>query len=147
MPACAAFMLHADGAARDEVALYLRRRLLTTRCWADEILELIEDPTYRTQILAGHEGERLLHRWFELGPASERVDRYGRFMREQVTPALLWREAVPHRAGRPRLVAGLRRWGRRKGLSGPAGAREPVRRCPGSPPCCGPRRLRIDLAA
>jgi len=95
VPAGAAFMLHADGVARDEVALYLRHRLLTTRDRAEQLLELIEGPTYRTQILVGHEGERLLHRWFELGPASERVDRYARFMREQVTPGLLWSELSP----------------------------------------------------
>ena len=87
--ASAAFMLHADGVSRDEVELYLRHRLLTTRDRAEQQMKLIEDPISRTQVLAGDEGERLLHRWFELGPTSERVDRFGRFMREQVTPGAL----------------------------------------------------------
>jgi hypothetical protein len=88
----AAFMLHADGVPRAEVAVYLRRRLLTTRERAEVQLGLIEDPVYRTQVLAAYQGERLLFRWFELGPASERVDRFGRFMREQLTPGSLARE-------------------------------------------------------
>ena len=90
--ASAAFMLHADGVPRDEVALYLRHRLLTTPDRAEQQVKLIEDPIFRTQVLAGDEGERLLHRWFELGPTSERVDQLGRFMREQVTPGALTRE-------------------------------------------------------
>jgi hypothetical protein len=88
----AAFMLHVDGVPRGEVALYLRHRLLTTPEIAERQMALIENPIYRTQVLAGYQGERLLYRWFELGPSNERVDRFGRFMREQLTPGALSRE-------------------------------------------------------
>jgi hypothetical protein len=83
----AAFMLHADGASRELVAMYLHRYLLTSRERADKRLSLIEsDPIFRAQFIVGHEGEQLLRRWFELGPTSEQVDRYGRLLREQLTP-------------------------------------------------------------
>jgi hypothetical protein len=89
VPANAAFMLHADGVPRDEVALYLRHRMVAERDRADMQMKAIEDPIYRTQVVAAYQGERLMHNWFELGPRSERVDRFGRFMREQLTPGSL----------------------------------------------------------
>ncbi len=85
----AAFLLHADGASREEVAAYLRHYLPIAPDRALQRLEFIEHPIYRTHVLAAHEGERLLRRWFELGPASEHVARYGRLLREQLTPGAI----------------------------------------------------------
>jgi hypothetical protein len=87
VPANAAFLLHADGAPREEVAEYLRRFLLTTPERADDRLALIEDPIHRASVITDYEGERLLHRWFELGPSSEQYDRFGRLLREATTPS------------------------------------------------------------
>jgi hypothetical protein len=53
---------------------------------ADRQLALIEDPISRAEVVVGSEGERLLRRWFELGPSGELVDRFGRLLREQLTP-------------------------------------------------------------
>lgn len=82
----AAFMLHADGAPKDDVVAYLGRYLPTGPERAEKQLALIEDPICRAQVVVGPEGERLLRRWFELGPTSEQVDRFGRLLREQLTP-------------------------------------------------------------
>jgi hypothetical protein len=83
----AAFMLHADGTSREEVAAYLHRYLLVSRDRADKRLALIgEDPIFRAQFVVGHEGEQLLRRWFELGPSDEQIERFGRLLREQLTP-------------------------------------------------------------
>jgi hypothetical protein len=82
----AAFMLHADGAPKEEVVAYLRRYLPTGPERAERQLALIEDPICRAQVVVGPEGERLLRRWFELGPTTEQVDRFGRLLREQLTP-------------------------------------------------------------
>ena len=82
----AAFMLHADGIGREEVTEYLRRYLLIDTDRAERRLALIEDPICRAEVVVGSEGERLLRRWFELGPETEEVDRFGRLLREQLTP-------------------------------------------------------------
>lgn len=90
----AAFMLHAEGAGREDVASYLRRYLLLSPDKAERRLALIEDPICRTEVVVGSEGERLLRRWFELGRDGEQVDRFGRLLREQLTPGLLASEVA-----------------------------------------------------
>ena len=82
----AAFLLHADGATKENVAAYLRHYLVTSPERAEKQLALIEDPISRAEVVVGSEGERLLRRWFELGPSGELVDRFGRLLREQLTP-------------------------------------------------------------
>ena len=96
----AAFMLHAEGAGREEVASYLRRYLLISPEKAEKRLALIEDPICRADVVVGSEGERLLHRWFEMGPGGEQVDRFGRLLREQLTPGLLSSEVAAAGYGR-----------------------------------------------
>ena len=85
----AAFMLHAEGATKDDVAAYLRRYLVMSPERAERQLALIEDPISRADVVVGREGERLLRRWFELGHAEEQVDRFGRLLREQLTPGAI----------------------------------------------------------
>jgi hypothetical protein len=85
----AAFMLHADGVGREEVAAYLRHNLVMSPERAEKQLLLIEDPISRADVVVGSEGERLMRRLIELGPATAQVDRFGRFLREQMTPGSL----------------------------------------------------------
>ena len=82
----AAFLFHAEGASRDDVGAYLRRYLAMGPDRAERQLALIEDPISRAEVVAASEGERLLRRWFEYGSPTERVDRFGRLLREQTTP-------------------------------------------------------------
>ena len=89
----AAFMLHADGVPRDEVAAYLRRYLLTSPERAEKRLSFIEHPQWRLYVFVYFEGERLLRRWFELGATSDHANRFGRIMREQLTPGSIAAEA------------------------------------------------------
>jgi len=90
----AAFMLHAEGVGREDVASYLRRYLLLSPDKAEKRLALIEDPICRAEVVVGSEGERLLHRWFQLGLGDDQVDRFGRLLREQLTPGLLSSEVA-----------------------------------------------------
>jgi hypothetical protein len=97
----AAFMLHAEGASRDDVAAYLGRYLLTTQEIGEKRMASLEDPILRAQVVAGSEGEHLMRRWFELGPAGEQVDRFGRLLREQLTPGALSADLSSVRYGQP----------------------------------------------
>jgi hypothetical protein len=85
----AAFMLHANGTGREDVAAYLRRYLVMSPDRAEKQMALIDHPISRAEVVVGGEGERLLRRWFELGPAEEQVDRFGRLLREQLTPGAI----------------------------------------------------------
>ena len=96
----AAFMLHAEGTGREDVASYLRRYLLLSPDKAEKRLALIEDPICRAEVVVGSEGERLLRRWFELGRGGEQVDRFGRLLREQLTPGVLSSEVAAAGYGR-----------------------------------------------
>ncbi len=90
----AALMLHADGVPREEVRAYLRRYLLTTPDRADKRLSFIEHPLWRTYVFVYFEGERLLRRWVLGAPSAEdRVQRFGRLLREELTPGAIAAEA------------------------------------------------------
>jgi hypothetical protein len=97
----AALMLHADGAPRAEVSAYLNRYLLVGPKQAQTRLEMIEDPIYRTHVIATFEGERLLSRWFELDLSSEHMDRFGRLLRELLTPGSIHSELAQAGMGNP----------------------------------------------
>jgi len=85
----AAYLLHADGAPKAAVKDYMRRYLVMSPDRAAKQIALVDDPISRAEVAVASEGERLLRRWFELGPESERVDRFGRLLREQLTPRSL----------------------------------------------------------
>ena len=82
----AAYLLHSQGATRDDVLAYLRRYLVAGPGRAEKQLALIEDPISRAEVVVASEGERLLRRWFDLGSVGEQVGRFGRLLREELTP-------------------------------------------------------------
>ena len=54
---------------------------------APKRLEFIEHPLWRTYVFVYAEGEALLRRWLEAVPAADRPARFGRLLREPLTPA------------------------------------------------------------
>lgn len=85
----AALMLHADGRPRDEVLAWLERVGRMAPTVAAKRLEFIEHPLWRTYVFVYHEGEALLRRWLEAVPESEGAARFGRLLREQLTPTAI----------------------------------------------------------
>jgi hypothetical protein len=85
----ASLMRHADGASHDEVLAYLKRVGRFSPKQAAKRLEFIEHPLWRTYVFVYHEGEALLRRWLDAVPPSERAARFGRLLREQLTPAAI----------------------------------------------------------
>ena len=83
----AALLRHVDGRSHDEVATYLRDVGRVTAAKAEKRLEFIEHPLWRTYIFVYAEGEALLERWVGAVPAGEQAARFGRLLREQLTPA------------------------------------------------------------
>jgi len=87
----AALMRHADGASHDEVLAYLRDVGRCAPNVAAKRLEFIEHPLWRTYVFVYHEGEQLLERWLDLdgGGVDTRAARFGRLLREQLTPGAI----------------------------------------------------------
>jgi hypothetical protein len=83
----AAMLRHAEGRSHEEVVAYLRDvgRLAPQR--AEKRLEFIEHPLWRTYVFVYAEGEAMLERWVDAVPEGERAARFGRLLREQLTPA------------------------------------------------------------
>ncbi len=93
----AALMRHADGRSHDEVLAWLERVGRFAPSVAAKRLEFIEHPLWRTYVFAYHEGEALLRRWLEAVPETERPARFGRLLREQLSPTAIateldWRD-------------------------------------------------------
>jgi hypothetical protein len=82
----AALMRHADGASHEETLAYLERVGQLPRAVAEKRLEFIEHPLWRTYVFVYHEGEALLRGWLEAVPEPERAARFGRLLREQLSP-------------------------------------------------------------
>jgi hypothetical protein len=82
----ASLMRHADGASHEEALAYLKRVGRFAPEVAAKRLEFMEHPLWRTYVFVYHEGEALLNRWLEAVPARERAARFGRLLREQLTP-------------------------------------------------------------
>ena len=105
----AALRRHADGASHDDTLAYLHDVGRLPRPIAEKSLEFIEDPLWRTYVFVYHEGEALLRRWLDAVPETERADRFGRLLREQLSPVAIAAELEPGRVPQP----------------GPDGIREP----------------------
>jgi hypothetical protein len=85
----AALLRHADGASHEETLAYLRRVGRLAPHIAEKRLEFIEHPLWRTYVFVYHEGEALLRRWLEAVPETDRAARFGRLLREQLSPAAI----------------------------------------------------------
>lgn len=85
----AALLRHAEGRSAEEVVAYLRDvgRMSPER--AAKRLEFIDHPLWRPYVFVYAEGEALLGPWLELGPPAERRARFGRLLREQLTPSAI----------------------------------------------------------
>jgi hypothetical protein len=88
----AALMRHADGLDHDAVLAWLERVGRFAPDVARKRLEFIEHPLWRTYVFVYHEGEALLRRWLEAVPVADRPARFGRLLREQLTPPAIARE-------------------------------------------------------
>jgi hypothetical protein len=82
----AALMRHSDGVSHDEVLAYLERVGRFAPAPAAKRLEFIEHPLWRTYVFVYHEGEALLERWLDAVAPEDRVARFGRLLREELTP-------------------------------------------------------------
>lgn len=82
----AALMLHEDGRPREEVLSFLVEVGRLTPEAAAKRLEFIEHPLWRTYVFVYAEGEALLRRWLAEAPAADRAARFGRLLREPLTP-------------------------------------------------------------
>ncbi|HEX2756361.1 MAG TPA: hypothetical protein VHM48_12905 [Candidatus Limnocylindrales bacterium] len=85
----AALMRHADGVAHDDVLAWLVRVGRYAPPVAAKRLEFIEHPLWRTYVFVYHEGEALLGRWLEAAPETEQAARFGRLLREELTPTAI----------------------------------------------------------
>jgi hypothetical protein len=83
----AAILRHAEGRSHDEVVEYLRTVGRMPAHIAEKRLEFIEHPLWRTYVFAYAEGEALLRRWLEAVPPADRAARFGRLLREPLTPS------------------------------------------------------------
>jgi hypothetical protein len=81
----AALLRHVEGRSHEDVAAYLREVGLRSPDRAEKSLEFIEHPLWRTYVFVYTEGEQLLRRWVGDEPRA-RVERFGRLLREQITP-------------------------------------------------------------
>jgi hypothetical protein len=82
----AALMLHEDGRSRDDVLAFLVEVGRFAPEAAAKRLEFIEHPLWRTYVFVYSDGEALLRRWLTMAPAEARADRFGRLLREPLTP-------------------------------------------------------------
>ena len=82
-------MRHADGASHEAVLDWLDRVGRFAPATAAKRLEFIEHPLWRTYVFVYHEGEALLRRWLEAVPVADQVARFGRLLREQLTPTAI----------------------------------------------------------
>jgi hypothetical protein len=83
----AALLRHVEARSHDEVAAYLRDVGRVSAARAEKRLEFIEHPLWRTYVFVYAEGEALLERWVDSVPEADRAARFGRLLREQLTPA------------------------------------------------------------
>jgi hypothetical protein len=88
----AALLRHADGRSHDEVVDYLITVGRFAPATAAKRLEFIEHPLWRTYVFVYTEGEALLRRWLDAVPDAGRAARFGRLLREPLTPVAIARE-------------------------------------------------------
>lgn len=82
----AALMLHEDGRSREDVLAFLVEVGRFAPETAAKRLQFIEHPLWRTYVFVYSEGEALLRRWLAEAPPEARANRFGRLLREPLTP-------------------------------------------------------------
>jgi hypothetical protein len=82
----AALMLHEAGRSREDVLAFLVEVGRFAPETAAKRLQFIEHPLWRTYVFVYSEGEALLRRWLAQVPAEARAERFGRLLREPLTP-------------------------------------------------------------
>jgi hypothetical protein len=85
----AALRLHEDHEPRDRVRDYLVEVGRLRPAVASKRLEFIDHPLWRLYVHVYPDGEALVRRWLEAVPAAERATRFGRLLRESLTPVML----------------------------------------------------------
>ncbi len=95
----AALLRHADGRSHADVLDYLVTVGRFTPETAAKRLEFIEHPMWRTYVFVYTEGEALLRRWLEAVPPERRTERFGRLLREPLTPVAIADELAGAAAG------------------------------------------------
>jgi hypothetical protein len=83
----AALLRHVDGRTHDEVVDYLVAVGRRTRPRAEQSLDFIEHPLWRTYTFVYREGEQLLATWLEAVPEADRPARFTRLLRETRSPS------------------------------------------------------------
>lgn len=89
IPGEAALRRHAEGRSRGEVLDYLREVGGSSPAAAEKHLSFIEHPLWRTYVFVYDDGAALVRRWLDAAPEADRRDRFGRLLREQLTPGRL----------------------------------------------------------
>ena len=95
----AALLRHADGRSHADVLDYLVTVGRFTPETAAKRVEFIEHPMWRTYVFVYTEGEALLRRWLEAVPPERRTERFGRLLREPLTPVAIADELAGAAAG------------------------------------------------
>jgi hypothetical protein len=83
----AAILRNADGAGHEEVVRYLVDVGTYAPARAEKRMEFLEHPLWRTYVFVYADGEAMLERWLDVAPDGEPAARFGRLLREQLTPA------------------------------------------------------------
>ena len=102
----AALLRWADGASSEEVLAYLERVGRQSPDRATKRLEFLEHPRWRTYVHVYHEGEPLLRQWVDAAPDGDRHARFGRLLREPMTPERSAPTSVRRAGPRPARGAG-----------------------------------------
>jgi hypothetical protein len=95
-------MLHVDGVSRDEAIAYLVEVGRWSPDTAAKRVEFVSHPLWRLYDYVYTEGEALLWPWLQAVPDARRPARFGRLLREPLTPAAIRAET----AGEPRSGSG-----------------------------------------
>ena len=82
----AALLRHGDGRPPAEARAYLVDVGRMPAGRAAKSVEFMEHPLWRLYVFVYDEGEALLRRWLEAVPEAERPARFGRLLREELTP-------------------------------------------------------------
>jgi hypothetical protein len=94
----AALLRHVDGRSRAETVDYLVTVGRQAPARAEQRLDFIEHPLWRTYVFVYREGERLLARWLEGVPEGSRAERFGRLLAEARSPSSIAGELETGRA-------------------------------------------------